>query len=58
MIEKSYLDPFEISYASWVEKMRDKLANGRMISHSHQKKVLRINRILKLYNILQKIKEI
>jgi len=53
MIEKSYLDPFEISYASWVEKMRDK-----MISQSHQKKMLRSNRILKLYNILQKIKEI
>lgn len=53
MIKESHLDTFEISYASWVEKMRDK-----MISQSHQKKVVRINRILKLYNILQKIREI
>ena len=42
----------EMKYASWVEKMRDD-----MIFFQHQKKVLRTSRILKLYNILQKIKD-
>ena len=42
----------EMKYASWVEKMRDD-----MIFQHHQKKVLRTSRILKLYNILQKIKD-
>lgn len=46
------LDPFEMKYSIWVEKMRDKL-----IFEHHQKKVLKVSRILRLYNILQKIKE-
>ena len=46
------LDPFEMQYSSWVEKMRDKL-----IFEHHQKKVLKVSRILRLYNILQKIKD-
>ena len=46
------LDPFEMQYSSWVEKMRDKLN-----FEQHQKKVLKVSRILRLYNILQKIKD-
>ena len=46
------LDPFEMQYSTWVEKMRDKL-----IFKQHQKKVLKVSRILRLYNILQKIKD-
>lgn len=46
------LDPFEMQYSSWVEKMRDKLN----FEH-YQKKVLKVSRILRLYNILQKIKD-
>ena len=46
------LDPFEMQYSTWVEKMRDKLN----FEH-HQKKVLKVSRILRLYNILQKIKD-
>jgi len=46
------LDPFEMQYSTWVEKMRDKL-----IFEHHQKKVLKVSRILRLYNILQKIKD-
>lgn len=47
------LDPFEMRYSTWVEKMRDKL-----IFEHHQKKVLKVSRILRLYNILQKIKDL
>jgi hypothetical protein len=43
----------EMKYASWVEKMRDDM----IFFQHHQKKVLRTSRILKLYNILQKIKD-
>lgn len=46
------LDSFEMQYSSWVEKMRDKLN----FEH-YQKKVLKVSRILRLYNILQKIKD-
>jgi len=46
------LDPFEMQYSSWVEKMRDKLN----FEH-YQKKVLKVSRILRLHNILQKIKD-
>ena len=46
------LDPFEMKYSIWDEKMRDKL-----IFEHHQKKVLKVSRILRLYNILQKIKD-
>jgi len=46
------LDPFEMKCSIWVEKMRDKL-----IFEHHQKKVLKVSRILRLYNILQKIKD-
>lgn len=51
-MRQSDLDPFEMAYSNWVEKMRDKL-----IFEKHQKKVLKVSRILRLYNILQKIKD-